>query len=79
MICERTDFKRFGLGSVTAADVEPAPRNKKPRVSGGLVPLSGLEPEHVAITDFESAASTDSATEAVVATGIERPAQLVCS
>jgi hypothetical protein len=29
-----------------------------------MVPLSGLEPEHPKITDFESVASTNSATEA---------------
>jgi hypothetical protein len=31
---------------------------------GDMVPLARLERAHLAITDFESAASTDSATEA---------------
>jgi hypothetical protein len=37
---------------------------KKPRMCGASVPQAGIEPAHLTVHDFESCASTSSATKA---------------
>src|SRR3954447_7471503 len=49
------------------------PRNMKIRVWRSLVPLAGIEPALLAELDFESSASTNSATGAFGTLSLQRP------